>query len=85
MTESARTADKKFHADRMKVGIEQNKLAHDKLWIGRREIEIVRDAGVDDSGYMPSIACSIIKFMDTGAEQIVQDKDIMTSRAYLNL
>lgn len=75
----ARKAEQeKHHADRIKRGQEHNKAMADVLWLGKRAIKIVRKAAPDDIGFMATEACSVVAFVDTGDEKVVQDKDIQT-------
>ena len=71
-------AQKEFHANCIKLEQEHHKASADKLWLGSREIKIVRDAAPDDIGDIPGEACSVVQFMDNLAEIVVQDKDIKT-------
>jgi hypothetical protein len=46
------------------------------LYVGRREIKIVREAKPGDLDYVTAEARSAVVFVATGAERVVRDADI---------
>jgi hypothetical protein len=46
------------------------------LYVGRREIKIVREAKPDDLDYLAAEARSAVVFVVTCAERVVRDADI---------
>ncbi len=75
-----KTADEEHHASRIKTAHEHYKLLADKLYIGNREVTIERKAEHDDIGYNDMLACSVVKFTDTGELRVVLDSTIQTQR-----
>jgi hypothetical protein len=74
------TPDERKHADKnaalaKKAAAEEHHAARlvgaDKLYVGQREVKIVRKAEVDDIDYAAPEAQSVVLFVDTGVEKVV--------------
>jgi len=72
-------ADETHHANRIKTAHADYKAQADKLYLGKREITIVRKAEPDDIGYSDTLACSVVKFTDTEEQRVVLDSAIQTA------
>ena len=78
--DASRAAKAKHHADRIAAGHAYNLAQATKLWIGAREVTIVRPAAEGDIGFIDSLPCSVVKFVDDGSTDVRLDSTIMTER-----
>jgi hypothetical protein len=69
----AKAAEKKMHAERLAAEKEHLTMMAGKIWFGRREVKVLREAEPDDMDFSESVASSVVQFLDDGTEATVPD------------
>jgi hypothetical protein len=73
-----KAAAAKLHADRLAAGVAENLVNAGKLYLGQRQLTILRSAEPEDDCFSETEPMSVVTWVGTGKEQTIRD-DLITN------